>query len=200
MLLMIDNYDSFTYNLVQYLAGLDASVRVFRNDALTVAGAEALRPDAMVISPGPGTPDDAGVSMDLIRAFAGKVPILGVCLGHQCIAQVYGGTIVHAEQVMHGKPSLVHHGGRGLFTGIDNPFEAIRHHSLVVSPNSLPRCLEVTAWTDGDTDRGPEIMAVEHRRLPVYGVQFHPEALFTQFGHELLRNFLNTRLAVSADR
>ncbi|MEL7447616.1 MAG: aminodeoxychorismate/anthranilate synthase component II [Pseudomonadota bacterium] len=190
MLLMIDNYDSFTYNLVQYLAALDADVRVFRNDAITAKEAQALQPDYVVISPGPGVPDDAGVSLDVVRAFAGRVPLLGVCLGHQCIAQAFGGRIVHATRVMHGKPSLVHHDGNGLFAGLTSPFEAIRYHSLVVAPDSVPDCLEVSATTrhvDGSVE---EIMALRHRDMPVTGVQFHPEAFFTQFGHELLRNFL----------
>ncbi len=191
MLLMIDNYDSFTYNLVQYFGELGADVRVARNDELSVEQALALAPERIVISPGPCTPNEAGISVPLIRAAAGRVPILGVCLGHQSIGQAFGGDIVKARAVMHGKTSPVHHDGRGLFKGLENPFEATRYHSLVIDAASLPAELEVTAWTstaDGERD---EIMGVRHRELPVQGVQFHPESILTRHGHALLENFLN---------
>ena len=191
MLLMIDNYDSFTYNLVQYLGELGADVRVVRNDELSVAQALALAPERIVISPGPCTPNEAGISVPLIRAAAGRVPILGVCLGHQSIGQAFGGDIVKARAVMHGKTSPIHHDDRGLFKGLENPFEATRYHSLVIDAASLPAELEVTAWTstaDGERD---EIMGVRHRELPVQGVQFHPESILTRHGHDLLENFLN---------
>ena len=191
MLLMIDNYDSFTYNLVQYLGELGADVRVVRNDELSVAQALALAPERIVISPGPCTPNEAGISVPLIRAAAGRVPILGVCLGHQSIGQAFGGDIVKARAVMHGKTSPIHHDDRGLFKGLENPFEATRYHSLVIDAASLPAELEVTAWTstaDGERD---EIMGVRHRELPVQGVQFHPESILTRHGHALLENFLN---------
>ena len=185
MILMVDNYDSFTYNLVQYLGELGAEVSVHRNDRITVADIESMAPSHIVISPGPCTPDQAGVSVAVVKAFSGRLPILGVCLGHQSIGQAFGGRIVHARVLMHGKTSMVHHDGRGLFTGLPDPFQATRYHSLVVDRGSLPDCLEVTAWT---ADR--EIMGVRHRELPVYGVQFHPESILTQHGHALLDNFL----------
>ena len=190
MLLMIDNYDSFTFNIVQYLGELGADVKVVRNDEIDVAGIAALAPAQLVISPGPCTPNQAGVSVDAITAFAGKIPILGVCLGHQSIGQAFGGTIVHAREVMHGKTSPVHHTGAGVFAGLPQPFEATRYHSLVIDRASLPACLEVTAWTerDGDVD---EIMGVRHRELDVQGVQFHPESILTEHGHQLLKNFLD---------
>ena len=190
MLLMIDNYDSFTYNLVQYLGELGAEVRVVRNDELTVADALALNPERIVISPGPCTPNEAGISVPLIQAAAGLVPILGVCLGHQSIGQAFGGHIVKARAVMHGKTSPIHHAGAGVFRGLDQPFEATRYHSLVIDASTLPAVLEVTAWTgqaDGSRD---EIMGVRHRSLPIQGVQFHPESILTRQGHDLLRNFL----------
>jgi len=190
MLLMIDNYDSFTYNLVQYLGELGADVRVYRNDRITIEQMEDLAPGKIVISPGPCTPNEAGVSLEAIRHFAGHVPILGVCLGHQSIGQAFGGKIVHAREIMHGKTSRIHHGDSGVFRGLPNPFEATRYHSLVIEQASLPECLEVTAWTStaaGDVD---EIMGVRHRTLPVEGVQFHPESILTGCGHDLLRNFL----------
>jgi anthranilate synthase component 2 len=190
MLLMIDNYDSFTYNLVQYLGELGVEVRVFRNDELTVDQALALAPDRIVISPGPCTPNEAGISVPLIRAAAGRVPILGVCLGHQSIGQAFGGRIVKARAVMHGKTSPIHHGGSGLFQGLDDPFEATRYHSLVIDAATLPAELEVTAWTTSDDGQRDEIMGVRHRELPVMGVQFHPESILTRHGHDLLRNFL----------
>jgi anthranilate synthase component 2 len=188
MLLMIDNYDSFTYNLVQYLGELGQEVVVRRNDEITLEGIAALKPAYIVISPGPCTPNEAGVSVPLIRRFAGQVPILGVCLGHQSIGQAFGGKIVHAKQLMHGKTSQIHHTDAGVFRGLPNPFEATRYHSLVIERASLPECLEVTAHTDDQ-----EIMGVRHKTLPVEGVQFHPESILTQHGHDLLRNFLARR-------
>lgn len=192
MLLMIDNYDSFTYNLVQYLGELGADVRVFRNDRITVEQIGELAPERIVISPGPCTPNEAGVSIAAIQAFAGKVPILGVCLGHQSIGQAFGGKIVHARSIMHGKTSMIHHDNVGVFSGLPDPFEATRYHSLVIEKESLPDCLEVTAWTE-DSDIGmDEIMGVRHKTLPIEGVQFHPESILTRSGHDLLRNFLNS--------
>ena len=191
MLLMIDNYDSFTYNLVQYLGELGADVRVFRNDRITLQEIEDMDPAKIVISPGPCTPNEAGVSIDTIKQFAGRVPILGVCLGHQSIGQAFGGRIGHAQAIMHGKTSLVSHNDSGVFKGLPNPFEATRYHSLVIEQASLPECLEVTAWTtDANGDR-EEIMGVRHKTLAVEGVQFHPESILTRCGHDLLRNFLN---------
>jgi anthranilate synthase component II len=192
MLLMIDNYDSFTYNLVQYLGELGADVRVYRNDKITLPEIEALHPERIVISPGPCTPSEAGVSVDTIRHFAGRVPILGVCLGHQGIGQAFGGRIVHAREIMHGKTSLIHHCDAGVFQGLPNPFEATRYHSLVIEAESLPACLEVTAWTTGEQGGRDEIMGVRHRELAVEGVQFHPESILTDCGHDLLRNFLES--------
>ncbi|MGA9855852.1 MAG: aminodeoxychorismate/anthranilate synthase component II [Gammaproteobacteria bacterium] len=190
MLLMLDNYDSFTYNLVQYLSELGADVCVHRNDALTLDDVEALHPDYIVISPGPCTPNEAGISVAVIQRFAGQIPILGVCLGHQCIGQAYAGRIVHAGQVMHGKTSMIHHTGMGVFAGLPDPFEATRYHSLVIEKHSLPDCLEVTAWTENSAGGIEEIMSVQHTTLAVTGVQFHPESILTQHGHALLRNFL----------
>jgi anthranilate synthase/aminodeoxychorismate synthase-like glutamine amidotransferase len=184
--LLIDNYDSFTYNLAQYLGELGAEVSVVRNDATTVGVIAATPPNAIVISPGPCTPNEAGISMDVVRAFAGKLPILGVCLGHQCIGQVFGGCIVRAPRVMHGKTSKIFHDERGLYAGVDNPFVATRYHSLVIEPASLPACLEVTAKTWDD-----EIMGVRHRDHLVEGVQFHPESIMTAAGKQLLGNFLS---------
>ncbi len=193
MILMIDNYDSFTWNLVQYLGELGAEVRVVRNDEAGAAGLRDMRPERIVISPGPCTPDEAGVSLEAVRAFAGSVPILGVCLGHQAIGQAFGGRIVRARQIMHGKTSMIHHRGDGVFTSLASPFEATRYHSLVIEKDTLPDCLEVTAWTQnddgGDGDNG-EIMGVRHKQHRVAGVQFHPESILTQHGHQLLRNFL----------
>ncbi len=191
MLLMIDNYDSFTYNVVQYLGELGADVTVLRNDQVDVAGVEALAPERIVISPGPCTPNEAGISMPLIEAFAGRLPILGICLGHQSLGQVFGGRVVRARQVMHGKTSLIHHCGEGVFAGLSNPFEATRYHSLVVERDSLPDCLEVTAWTETEDGEQDEIMGLRHRELAIEGVQFHPESILTAHGHDLLRNFLN---------
>jgi anthranilate synthase component II len=190
MLLMIDNYDSFTYNLVQYLGELGAEVRVVRNDELSVAQVAALNPERIVISPGPCTPTEAGISVPLIQAMAGRVPILGVCLGHQSIGQAFGGRIVKARQVMHGKTSQIYHQDLGVFSGLADPFEATRYHSLVIERDSIPDCLEVTAWTATAEGTPDEIMGVRHRDLPIQGVQFHPESILTQHGHDLLRNFI----------
>ncbi|MDX1504792.1 MAG: aminodeoxychorismate/anthranilate synthase component II [Spongiibacter sp.] len=193
MLLMIDNYDSFTYNVVQYLAELGADVVVRRNDEISVAEIEAMAPSHLVISPGPCTPNEAGISMAAIEAFAGKIPVLGVCLGHQSIGQVFGGQIVRARQVMHGKTSAMHHSDVGVFKGLNNPLTATRYHSLVIDKNSLPDCLEVTAWTVDEHGDMDEIMGVRHTSLDVEGVQFHPESILSEQGHELLRNFLERK-------
>ncbi|HHQ42564.1 MAG TPA: aminodeoxychorismate/anthranilate synthase component II [Chromatiales bacterium] len=190
---MIDNYDSFTWNLVQYLGELGAEVRVFRNDRITLEEVERLAPERIVISPGPCTPNEAGISVELVRRFAGRVPILGVCLGHQCIGQAFGGRIVHAREIMHGKTSMIRHAAKGVFRGLPDPFEATRYHSLVIERESLPECLEVTAWTEREGGEMDEIMGVRHRELPVEGVQFHPESILTAVGHDLLRNFLEDR-------
>ena len=189
MLLMIDNYDSFTYNLVQYLGELGAEVQVYRNDEIGLAEIEDLAPQQIVISPGPCTPNEAGISVAAIQHFAGRIPLLGVCLGHQSIGQAFGGKIVHAREVMHGKTSPIYHADRGVFTGLANPFQATRYHSLVIEKSSLPDCLEITAWTERD-GKVDEIMGVRHRELNVQGVQFHPESILTQQGHELLKNFI----------
>ncbi len=193
MLLMIDNYDSFTYNLVQYLGELGQEVQVHRNDQITLAEIAALKPEHIVISPGPCTPNEAGVSVATIREFAGKIPLLGVCLGHQSIGQAFGGKIVHAREIMHGKTSMIHHKDVGVFKGLENPFEATRYHSLVIEKTSLPDCLEVTAWTQDEQGNLDEIMGVRHKTLPIEGVQFHPESILTQHGHDMLRNFLGGR-------
>jgi anthranilate synthase component 2 len=190
MLLMIDNYDSFTYNLVQYLGELGEDVQVVRNDTVTLAEIEKMRPARIVISPGPCTPSEAGISVPLVQAFAGKVPILGVCLGHQAIGQAFGGRIVHARHLMHGKTSPIHHHGEGVFRGLPDGFSATRYHSLAIERASLPDCLEITAETEDG-----EIMGVRHRDLPVEGVQFHPESVLTEHGHALLSNFLQLRSA-----
>ncbi len=192
MLLMIDNYDSFTYNLVQYFGELGADVRVFRNDQIDIAGIEKLNPDQIVISPGPCTPNEAGISVEAIKYFTGKKPILGVCLGHQSIGQAFGGKIVHAGKIMHGKTSMIHHANVGVFSGIDNPFEATRYHSLVIEKSSLPDCLEVTAWTQDENGEVDEIMGVRHKEYAIEGMQFHPESILTEHGHQLLKNFLNS--------
>jgi len=187
---MIDNYDSFTYNLVQYLGELKAEVVVKRNDQITLDEIEAMHPDHIMISPGPCTPNEAGVSLEAIKTFAGRLPILGVCLGHQSIGQAFGGEIVHANKIMHGKTSMMHHRSQGVFAGLENPFEATRYHSLVIDKTRLPDCLELTAWTRND-DKIDEIMGVRHREYQIEGVQFHPESILTQHGHDLLQNFLN---------
>ncbi|WP_043319565.1 aminodeoxychorismate/anthranilate synthase component II [Microbulbifer sp. HZ11] len=192
MILMIDNYDSFTFNIVQYLAELGAEVVVKRNDEITVADIEKLHPEKIVISPGPCTPNEAGISMETIRTYAGKLPILGICLGHQSIGQVFGGRVVRAGEVMHGKTSPIIHNNVGVFNGLSNPFEATRYHSLVVEKGSLPDCLEVTAWTETEDGEIDEIMGIRHRELPIEGVQFHPESILTQHGHDMLRNFLES--------
>jgi len=188
MLLMIDNYDSFTYNLVQYFGELGEEVRVFRNDEITVKEIASLKPDRLVVSPGPCSPAEAGISVAAIQAFAGKIPLLGVCLGHQSIGAAFGGKIMHAKQLMHGKTSPVHHAAAGVFRGLPDPFTATRYHSLAIERASLPACLEVTAWTDDG-----EIMGVRHKDFQVEGVQFHPESIRTEHGHRLLKNFLQGR-------
>lgn len=186
MLALIDNYDSFTYNLVQYFGELGQPVQVYRNDRITVESLLALEPNYLVLSPGPCTPNEAGISVESIRRLSEKVPILGVCLGHQSIGQAYGGVITQAQQIMHGKTSSIHHDGTGIFSTLKNPFTAARYHSLAIEKATLPDCLEITAWTEDG-----EIMAVRHRELDVHGVQFHPESIVTEHGHDLLRNFLN---------
>ncbi len=185
MLLMIDNYDSFTYNLVQYLGELGQDVQVHRNDEITLDQIHAMRPEKIVISPGPCTPNEAGISVPLIKEFAGKIPLLGVCLGHQSIGQAFGGNIIHAKQLMHGKTSLIHHNNVGVFKDLPNPYTATRYHSLVIERETLPDCLEITAWTEDG-----EIMGVRHKTLDIEGVQFHPESILTEHGHDLLNNFL----------
>ena len=192
MILMIDNYDSFTYNLVQYLGELGAEVKTVRNDAITTKEIRTLDPLGIVISPGPCTPDDAGISLDVVSELGSLFPILGVCLGHQCIGQVFGGQVVRADKVMHGKTSMMHHRGEGVFAGLPQPFEATRYHSLVLKKDTMPECLEVTAWTEQPGGEVEEIMGVRHNTLPVEGVQFHPESILTRCGHDLLQNFINT--------
>ena len=189
MLLLIDNYDSFTYNVVQYLGELGAEVAVHRNDAITLADIEALAPTHILLSPGPCTPNEAGICLDVVRTFGPRIPLLGVCLGHQCIGQAFGGAVVQAGQVMHGKTSLIQHRGGGVFAGLPTPFTATRYHSLVVRRERLPDCLEVTAWT-GSEQEVDDLMGLRHRQHPIEGVQFHPESIFTDHGHDLLRNFL----------
>lgn len=190
MLLMIDNYDSFTYNVVQYLGELGADVQVHRNDEITLEQIEQLKPEKIVISPGPCTPNEAGVSMEVIKAYAGKLPILGICLGHQSIGQVFGAKVVRAGKVMHGKTSMIQHANAGVFKDLSNPFQATRYHSLVICKNHIPDCLEVTAWTENQDGSMEEIMGIRHKTLDIEGVQFHPESILTQHGHDLLRNFL----------
>lgn len=190
MILMIDNYDSFTYNIVQYMGELGAEVQVFRNDEITVAEIRELAPQKIVLSPGPCTPNEAGITLETIREFAGKLPLLGICLGHQAIGQAFGGHIVRAGRVMHGKLSPIHHTNSGVFHGLPSPFTATRYHSLVIDKASLPDCLEVTAWTEDENGALEEIMAVRHRQLDVEGVQFHPESILSEHGHQLLQNFL----------
>jgi anthranilate synthase/aminodeoxychorismate synthase-like glutamine amidotransferase len=191
MLLLIDNYDSFTYNLFQYLCELGQDVKVVRNDKISIDAIAKLNPERIVISPGPGTPLDAGISIDAIRHFGPKLPILGVCLGHQCIGYAYGGTVAGAGEIMHGKSSMIKHDGKGVFAGLPNPFKAIRYHSLAVMRDALPDCLEVTAETDGGI-----IMGLRHRKYPTEGVQFHPESIMTDVGKDVLKNFLDTKVAV----
>lgn len=198
MLLLIDNYDSFTFNLAQYLGELGQDVKVLRNDAVDVSGIRALNPERIVVSPGPGTPDQAGVTLALISELAGSIPILGVCLGHQAIGQAFGGKVVRAKDIMHGKTSAIRHRGVGVFAGLADPFEATRYHSLVVERTSLPDCLEITAWTERPDGSFDEIMGLRHRTLPVEGVQFHPESILTSSGHDLLRNFLGQVLPKAA--
>ena len=188
MILIIDNYDSFTYNLVQYLGEMGQNLKVVRNDKMTLENIKALRPKKIVISPGPGFPKDAGISNDLIREFAGKVPILGVCLGHQCIGEVFGGKVVKGKRPMHGKTSKIYHNGKDIFKGLKNPFDAIRYHSLVVEQKSFPKCLEMTAQTNDK-----EIMGLRHKKFPVWGVQFHPESILTVDGKKILKNFLELK-------
>ncbi|OOZ37623.1 anthranilate synthase component II [Solemya velesiana gill symbiont] len=190
MLLMIDNYDSFTYNLVQYFGKLGADVHVHRNDEITIRQIEALNPEHLVISPGPCTPNEAGISVEAINTFTGRLPILGVCLGHQSIGQAFGGKIVHAREVMHGKTSPIFHADTGIFSGLNNPYEATRYHSLVIEKEILPECLEITAWTQNADGEMDEIMGVRHKEYNVQGVQYHPESILTEHGHDLLKNFL----------
>ncbi|MBC8211139.1 MAG: aminodeoxychorismate/anthranilate synthase component II [Gammaproteobacteria bacterium] len=191
---MIDNYDSFTYNLVQYLGELNVDVEVVRNDQYTVEQVRQNEASHIMLSPGPCTPNEAGISMAVIDAMAGVKPLLGVCLGHQSIGQVFGGRIVHAREIMHGKTSMIYHLNSGVFSGLRNPFEATRYHSLVIEKASLPDCLEITAWTQNEDGSVDEIMGVRHKVLPIEGVQFHPESILTEFGHELLQNFLNMNI------
>ncbi len=191
MLLMIDNYDSFTYNLVQYFGELKADVQVYRNDEITIREIEKLKPDHLVISPGPCTPNEAGISIEAIRYFAGKLPILGVCLGHQSIGQAFGGKIVHAKQIMHGKVSEIYHKGEGVFKNLYSPLEATRYHSLVIDSETLPDYLEITAWTENEGGTMEEIMGVRHKQYPIEGIQFHPESILTEHGHAMLKNFLD---------
>jgi len=190
MLLMIDNYDSFTYNLVQYFGELGEEILVYRNDKISIAEIETLAPERIVVSPGPCTPNEAGISLDLIAHFKGKLPLLGVCLGHQGIGQAFGGRIVHAKEIMHGKTSEIYHNNSDVFAGLDNPFTATRYHSLVIEQETLPDCLEVTAWTQTEEGEVDEIMGVRHKEYAISGVQFHPESIMTSYGHELLKNFL----------
>jgi len=192
MFLMIDNYDSFTYNLVQYLGELGAEVTTVRNDAISIDGIREMNPQGIVISPGPCTPDEAGISLDVVSELGGTYPLFGVCLGHQCIGQVFGGRVVRAGQIMHGKTSMIRHRGQGVLVGLPQPFDATRYHSLVLEKQQIPECLEVTAWTEYDNGEIEEVMGIKHRELPIEGVQFHPESIMTACGHDLLQNFLNT--------
>ncbi len=192
MILMIDNYDSFTYNVVQYLAELGATIEVYRNDELTLNDIEKMAPEKIVISPGPCTPNEAGISIDVIKAFSSRIPLLGICLGHQSIGQAFGGEIIRAKEIMHGKTSRICHGNAGVFRGLSPQFEATRYHSLVIEQISLPPCLEITAWTEHDDGSLDEIMGVRHKEYLVEGVQFHPESILTEHGHDLLKNFLET--------
>lgn len=191
MLLMIDNYDSFTYNVVQYFGELGADVRVYRNDEITLEEIKALDPDHIVISPGPCTPNEAGVSVEVLKQFAGVKPLFGICLGHQAIAQAFGGYVIRAKEVMHGKTSMIHHNSQGVFKDLPNPFEATRYHSLVIDKDRLPDCLEITSWTEGADGEIDEIMGVQHRDYVIEGVQYHPESILTEHGHAQLKNFLD---------
>ncbi len=191
MLLMIDNYDSFTYNLVQYFGELGEKILVYRNDKISITEIEALSPDHIVVSPGPCTPNEAGISLDLIKHFKDKLPLLGVCLGHQSIGQALGGRIVRAKKIMHGKTSEIYHNNKDVFAGLDSPFTATRYHSLVIEQQTLPDCFDITAWTQTETGRVDEIMGIRHKEYSVSGVQFHPESILTSYGHELLKNFLD---------
>ena len=193
MLLMIDNYDSFTYNLVQYFGELGVEVQVHRNDEITIADIEKLNPEYLVISPGPCTPNEAGVSIEAIKYFAGKLPILGVCLGHQSIGQAFGGKIIHAKEIMHGKVSSMFHKNVGVFKELENPLEATRYHSLVIDNETLPECFEITAWTETEKGEMDEIMGVRHKEYAIEGIQFHPESILTQHGHSMLKNFLDSK-------
>jgi anthranilate synthase component 2 len=188
MLLMLDNYDSFTYNLVQYFAELGQEVKVFRNDKISVTEIDEMKPDYIVVSPGPCTPNEAGISLEIVNYFQGKIPLLGVCLGHQSIAQAFGGKIIHAKKIMHGKTSKIEHDNQGVFANLSNPFTATRYHSLVIERESCPECFDITAWSTDDN----EIMGIKHKTLPIEGVQFHPESILTEHGHDLLKNFLET--------
>lgn len=199
MLLMIDNYDSFTYNLVQYFSELGAHVQVYRNDQITVDDIRCLAPSHIVISPGPCSPSEAGVSLEVARYFAGRVPILGVCLGHQALGQAFGGRVVKARRLMHGKTSMIQHKGGGVFRGLPTPFEAIRYHSLAIDRDSLPSCLEVTAWTENPDGSFDDIMGLRHRTLPIEGVQFHPESILSEQGHALLGNFLRSHVLIERE-
>ena len=195
MILMIDNYDSFTYNLVQYLGELGAEVVVERNDQITIAEIEKLAPELIMVSPGPCTPSEAGISLEVIEHFKGKIPIFGVCLGHQAIGQAFGGDIIRAKKIMHGKTSPVKHINEGIFAGLPSPFTATRYHSLVIDQKTLPDCLEVTAWTETEDGKIDEIMGVRHKELAIEGVQFHPESILTDYGHDMLRNFLKMKIS-----
>jgi len=197
MILMIDNYDSFTYNLVQYLGELGADVTTVRNDTISIDGIREMDPRGIVISPGPCTPDEAGISLDVVRELGGSYPVFGVCLGHQCIGQVFDGRVIRAGQIMHGKTSMIHHRGQGVFAGLPQPFEATRYHSLVVDKQTIPHCRESTAWTEYENGEIEEVMGLRHRELPIEGVQFHPESIMTGCGHDLLQNFLDTTGEVS---
>ena len=194
MLLMIDNYDSFTYNIVQYLGELGADVHVYRNDQITIEEMVALNPERVIISPGPCTPNEAGVSIEAINYFAGKLPLLGVCLGHQSIGQAFGGEIIHANEIMHGKTSPIYHNSKGVFAGLSNPYIATRYHSLVINKDKVPDCLEVTAWTQNENGDMDEIMGVQHKTMLIEGVQFHPESILSEHGHDLLENFLKMEM------
>jgi len=193
MLLMIDNYDSFTYNLVQYFGELKANVEVHRNDKITIDEIVAMNPEQIVISPGPKTPQQAGMSIDVIKHFAGKLPILGVCLGHQSIGEAFGGKIIHAKEIMHGKTSMMYHKDTGVFSDLNNPFEATRYHSLVIEKETLPDCFEVTAWTQTESGEFDEIMGIRHKEFNIQGIQFHPESILTEHGHQMLQNFLENK-------